>query len=86
VHDESIFYSNDATRVTWEENGRKELRPKANGRAQHVSGFCCPCHGFLSVAEDVNSLHIITPGKNNDGYWTNEDLIKQFEQVRPLFE
>ena len=31
------------------------------------------------------SFEIITPGKNADGYWTNDDLVKQLEKVMPLF-
>eukprot|EP01034_Spumella_vulgaris_P021460 gene21460-27495_t len=85
VHDECIVYSNDATQVLWEENGRRELRPKSNGRSQHISGFCCSCHGF--VRNDLGcTFTIITPGKNADGYWCNSDLVAQFEQVAPIFE
>jgi transposase len=33
-----------------------------------------------------SSFCIITPGKNADGYWTNDDLIIQLGIVIPLFE
>jgi hypothetical protein len=85
VHDECIVYSNDATKIVWEENGRKELRPKSNGRSQHISGFCCSCHGFISCPAGC-TFKIITPGKNADGYWCNSDLVAQFEEVAPIFE
>ena len=26
-----------------------ELRPKSSGRALHVSGFACDCHGFMKA-------------------------------------
>lgn len=91
THDESIYYSNEAVAVLWEENGRQELRPKSRGRSQHVSGFCCPCCGFLEeeneeTGEITRSFVIITPGKNADGYWTNDDLVLQLQRVMPLFE
>jgi hypothetical protein len=87
VHDESIVYSNDATRVIWEENGQKELRPKSNGKSQHISGFCCSCHGFiLCELTGESTFKIITPGKSNDGYWTNSDLVAQYIVVAPIFE
>lgn len=86
VHDECIVYSNDATRIVWQENGRKELRPKSNGRSQHVSGFCCACHGFICDMVLGDTFKIITPGKNADGYWTNADLVQQLERVIPIFE
>jgi hypothetical protein len=94
THDESIFYSNEAVSVIWEEDGHNHLRPKSRGRSQHVSGFCCPCHGFIEddgpeddpATTECCSFHIITPGKNDDGYWTNDDLVKQLDKVIPLFE
>ena len=51
-----------------------------------VSGFTCDCHGFLKLEDGRKSYQIITPGKNGDGYWTNEDLVKQLALVIPLFE
>jgi hypothetical protein len=80
--------------VIWEEDGHNHLRPKSRGRSQHASGFCCPCHGFIEddgpeddpAATECCSFHIITPGKNDDGYWTNDDLVKQLDKVIPLFE
>ena len=57
------------------------LRPKSQGRSQHVSGFCCSCHGFL-----LGTFEIITPGQQNDGYWTNADLVRQFKVVAPIFQ
>jgi hypothetical protein len=85
VHDECIVYSNDCTKIMWEEDGNKVLRPKSNGRSLHISGFCCACHGFLTSVEGKKTYKIIKPGKNADGYWTNEDLAKQFIQVCVLY-
>lgn len=61
------------------------MRPKGNGRSVMVSGFACYCHGFITH-NGKRSYTIIHPGKNNDGYWTNDDLVKQLEDVMPLFE
>jgi hypothetical protein len=76
VHDESIIYSNDATKTIWQLFGGSTLRPKSNGRSLHVSGFACACHGFCKSGE-LSAFKIIKPGKNADGYWTNKDLIEQ---------
>ena len=81
VQDESIIYSNDAKKVVWEEDGKSTIRPKGNGQSLHISGFCCACHGFQAEA-----FKIITPGKAHDGYWTNADLVDQFEHVVPFFK
>ena len=84
-HDESIYNSNDSSNVKWVLRGSAELFPKSRGRCLMVSGFICDCHGFLRVG-NRKSYKIIAPGKNADGYWTNDDLVKQLEEVIPLFE
>ena len=85
VHDESIFHSNEAQAVLWEEDGIGGIRAKSKGPSQHISGFSCPCHGFPAL-DGAKSYKIINPGKNNDGYWTNDDLVLQVQEVIPLFE
>lgn len=94
VHDESIFYSNDATKIIWTRcEDLNSLRPKSNGKSLMVSGLMCSCHGFLcgeistnGVSRTVKSYKIIKPGKNKDGYWKNKDLVAQVEDCIPLFE
>lgn len=85
THDESIFYTNEAIGVPWCEDGFQPLRPESKGKSLHVSGFCCPCHGFIRD-DTAESIEIMTPGKNNDGWWTNKDLVDQLSTVMPLFE
>lgn len=94
VHDETIIYANDATKVVWvNKEDATTLVPKSNGSSVMISGFLCSCHGF--VERDVNyngevkrmkSYETIRPGKNHDGYWKNEDLAAQLTKVIPLFE
>jgi hypothetical protein len=36
--------------------------------------------------EERKSYTIINPGRNADGYWTNENLVQQLVEVIPLFE
>ena len=49
-----------------------------------ISDFFCECHGPLHwFAEDETKVYareIIAPGKNFDGYWTNEDVVRQLEE------
>ena len=82
VHDECIIYSNDATKTIWQMNDQNEMRPKSNGQSEHVSGFVCACHGFVQMDMGdycFESFQIIKPGKNNEGYWTNQDLVNQLQ-------
>lgn len=52
THDECTFYSNDGKRTFWMENGKHILLPKSRGASLMVSGFVCPCHGFMSKDYD----------------------------------
>lgn len=72
VHDESIIYSNDATKIKWvEDNATGTIRPKTNGPSVMISGFLCECHDFqrsedLPAGSDRTCKRIL-PGKNRDG-------------------
>ena len=84
-HDESCYNSNDSNSIIWVEDGFKELKSKSRGRSLMVSGFICECHGFCRK-DQRRAYKIINPGKNADGYWTNEDLVKQLQDAIPLIE
>jgi hypothetical protein len=89
THDESVFYSNDAKKVIWKKEGENELRPKSAGQSIMVSGFVCACHGFLCGMVDgkmVRSYTTMLPGTNRDGWWDNERLVAQINEVSPLFK
>jgi len=68
THDESIFRTNDGKKKVWIKKGQSRLLPKSPGKSLMVSGFVCPCHGFISKK-------IVTIEK--DGYWTNQNLVEQ---------
>jgi hypothetical protein len=80
THDESIFYSNDATKLIWILDQYSELRPKSNGSSIHVSAFVNERSGLPKEA-----YKIIYPGKNRDGFWTNKDLAEQLQEVLQLY-
>ena len=83
THDEMIVHANDATKYFWQEHSStKSIRPKSNGSSLMVSGFSCVCHGF----HGGTTSHIMKPGKNRDGYWTNAMLVEQLEKVIPIFQ
>jgi hypothetical protein len=93
VHDESIFTSYDAGRFFWTEKDGHVLRKKGQGKSIMVSDFLCECHGPMhrNLADGSKDLvrTTITPGSgvSDDGWWTNEDLVRQFEKkVLPSFE
>ncbi len=91
VHDETTLYANNASKIIWidSEESESTIRPKSNGKSLMISGFMCACHGFICKNIDGNikrSYKTIKPGKQRDGYWTNENLVEQLEEVIPLFK
>lgn len=82
THDESTFYSCEGKPIMWMENGKNKLLPKTNGTC---CGFCCDCHGFFSD-ENQRSFELFEAGKNRMGWFTNKDLVEQFERLTPLIK
>lgn len=94
THDECVFYSNDAKKSMWLEENEGIIRKKGQGGSIMVSEFLCSCHGRLrldpATAEQLGlpaeAREIIKPGKNADGYWTSEQMVKQLtEKALPIF-
>ena len=85
THDESTFYCCEGKSIMWMENGKNKLLPKTNGASLMVSGFCCDCHGFFSQGE-IKSFQLFEAGKNRDGWFTNKDLVEQFENLVPTIK
>jgi len=87
AHDETIFESNDGKKEGWHPVNEQPLMKKSRGRSLHVSDFVTETIGWLKLSEDQklevgnNMPHeariIISPGKNNDGWWNLDKLIKQ---------
>ena len=90
VHDESLFYSNDDNSSLWVHPKHPPLRKKGKGKCIMLSEFLCECHGRLfwqtTTDEKEFATEIITPGKNDDGWWTAEHLSMQFKaKAIPMF-
>lgn len=88
THDETIFHANDGRKSGWAPKNEQPLRKKGQGSSIHVSDFLCETSGRLCLHNEQNSSRnetniehearvIIHPGKNRDGYWNIEQLIKQ---------
>jgi hypothetical protein len=84
THDESTFYANDGSRLLWQEDGKSTIRPKSLGSSIMVSAFVCQCHGIM-ISENMKSYVLFKAGRNRQGWFTNDDLIKQFNDAYPLF-
>ena len=92
-HDKSIFHSNELRRRVYVLDGKMPLRKKGQGCAIHVSDFIVEETGRLTLSKHqleenaslpneqqlqcTDAREIIYPGKNNDGFWTNDKLVEQ---------
>lgn len=100
THDESIFNANDGRRQVWQNDRHSILRPKGKGRGIMVSDFLLSWSRLnLFSLPDTRQKELATSGvpleaaeffeygKNNDGYWKGEHLLKQVvEKALPIGE
>ena len=95
THDECTFYSNDGVNKFWLQKNESVMKKKGQGASIMVSDFLCACHGSLKLTpEQADELKlpqyartIIIPGKNKDGWWKSEDMVKQLtDKAIPIFE
>jgi hypothetical protein len=83
TQDESTFYTNEGKRFFWMEGMKRKLAKKGSGESIMTSGFMCPCQGFM-VDGDIKSFQQFKAGKNREGWFTNEDLVKQLNTCMPM--
>ena len=81
THDESTFHANDDGGKGWSDETHPDLHKKGRGRCYMVSDYICPCHGRMYFIDDngqkIFATDSIAVGKNHDGYWKGEDVVKQ---------
>ena len=78
-HDESIFYANDRRKKGWfhKDAGAKPYA-KGEGASLMIADFVSADFGWLASPDAKQSARrIFKPGKNRDGYFSNEDIIEQ---------
>ena len=95
TQDECTFQAHDGVRRIWQEETRKDLRPKGPGASIMVSAFLCQCHGLMRIRSDCpehpegtppDSTVIMHPGNNKDGFFKTEDLVRQILLMLKIFE
>ncbi|KAI0279057.1 hypothetical protein BC826DRAFT_945842, partial [Russula brevipes] len=86
THDESTFYQNDQREAKWSHNtSTPTLSPKGDGQSLMVSDFLTSDFGRLRDDEEEARI-LFKAGKNRDGYFTSEDLLKQVDRAIDIFE
>ncbi|KAF8593252.1 hypothetical protein BDV93DRAFT_460945 [Ceratobasidium sp. AG-I] len=86
-HDESIFYAHDQRRIRWVHiSERATPYKKGEGVSIMVSDFIST-EGFLQSQDRTKDARsMIYPGKNRDGYITNDDICAQFKRAVELVQ
>lgn len=85
-HDESIFYAHDRKRKNWYHKSFSKLHQKGDGHSLMVSDFVSMDFGWSPSSLDGTrtARRFIKPGKNRDGYFTNEDVLEQANELMDI--
>lgn len=77
-HDESIFYAHDRRKICWV-HCEDSAKPYAKGEGQSlmVAHFVSADYGWLEAQDGRTAMVQLKPGKNRDGYFTNDDVLEQ---------
>ena len=91
-HDESTYNANDDQTTVWKDDTMQVIKPKGRGSGIMVSDFIEERDGYLAVSTSMHQAMtekdptvpqsarvIVEYGKNRDGYWDNEQFMKQME-------
>ncbi|KAJ2970674.1 hypothetical protein NUW54_g12678 [Trametes sanguinea] len=84
--DESTFFANDRRVVRWVNEREKPVpRAKGEGASLMVSDFFSAEDGWLRSEDgQTQARRLFRPGKNRDGYFTNDDVLRQFHAAADI--
>ena len=82
-HDESVFYAHDRRRKAWyHKDAPAKLYAKGDGASLMVADFVSADFGWLRSQDELRSARkLLRPGKNWDGYFSSEDILKQADEA-----
>jgi len=82
-HDKTIFYANDRRRLTWyHKDADAKPYAKGDGASLMISDVISADYGFLMSRDGKRTARtIFKPGKNRDGYLSNDDILEQFREM-----
>ena len=87
-NDQSIFYQNDRRKLRWVHiNERPVPLPKGEGISLMVSDFISADYGWLRSPDGEKSARVLfRPGANREGYFTNEDVLRQVDNAMDILQ
>ncbi|KAG2362182.1 hypothetical protein BDR07DRAFT_1285342, partial [Suillus spraguei] len=85
-HDESTFYANNRRKKHWVHINKGAVPlPKGEGASLMVADFISADYGWLHSHDGKESARILfRPGKTQDGYFTNENIIAHAEKAMDI--
>ncbi|KIM76321.1 hypothetical protein PILCRDRAFT_12915 [Piloderma croceum F 1598] len=87
-HDESTFYANDRRKTRWvskEETAILQL--KGEGISQMVADMVSADYGWLHLHDGKHEAQVFfKAGKNQEGYFTNDDILEQTNKAMDILE
>lgn len=86
VHDEPIFYAHDHRQAAWyHKDATAKPYTKGKGVSLMVADFISADHGWLRSPDGKEAACVIfRPGKNHEGYFTNEDILAQARKAMAI--
>jgi len=87
-HDESTFYANDQRKSKWVHKSTSATPyTKGEGASLMVAEFVSADHSWLQSSDGKESARVLfKAGKSHDGYFSNEDIIAQFEKAMAIVQ
>ncbi|KAG2124867.1 hypothetical protein DEU56DRAFT_703926, partial [Suillus clintonianus] len=85
TQDESTFTMYDRRQTKWDHEDAKQPEAKGEGPSLMVSGMLTEEWGELRHG-DSESRVLFKAGKNRDGYFNNDNLVKQVDNAIDIFE
>ena len=61
-----------------------KIYPKGDGVSSMVADFISADFGYLQTPDGHSACRVLQPGKNCDGYFTNDEIIEQVNAAMDL--
>jgi hypothetical protein len=87
-HNESTFYANNWQKIRWCHKDKNVVPyTKGEGASQMVSDFVSADYGWLCSSCGLEEMRqLFKASKNQDGYFTNNDIVEQAERAMDILE
>jgi hypothetical protein len=87
-HDKSIFYAHDRRRKVWHhKDALAKPYAKREGVSMMVADYVSTDFGWLQSPDGKKSAQrTLKPGKNKEGYYTNEDIQEQVQVAMDILK